>query len=211
MFPRLIFIAWSLLAITGYSVNAETKVPHNLNSSLETSINNQKNINITAESKGNSKTQRISVGSGTVNQNYMTLTPTQEVNQLGNPLYELRLFAKGELVASFKTVSGRAYTQAKERHRSGTEAPLPDGRYKVATKTTRGTIAEAGSQFLPIQPMFKTGRTALGIHIDPSFNKNNGEDGTSGCIGMTTSEQLSQLLDYVRTYKPKFLEVRIKA
>ncbi|MBW4643907.1 MAG: L,D-transpeptidase [Goleter apudmare HA4340-LM2] len=141
---------------------------------------------------------------------YMTLIPTGRTNVLNNPLYELRLYTNGQLVDRFITVSGRAYTQTRNRHQSGTEAPLPDGRYKVATAATRGTIAEAGDRFLPIQPLFQTGRTFLGFHVDPSFEKNNGEDGTSGCIGLVSRGDLDRLLSFVRTYRPQFIDVQIQ-
>jgi hypothetical protein len=157
-------------------------------------------------------TQSISVGTykpSTLG-SYMTLTPTGRTNALNNPLYELRVYTKGQLVDSFITVSGRAYTQSRNRHQSGTEAPLPDGRYTVAKSATRGTIAEAGDRFLPIQPLFRTGRTFLGFHVDPSFEKNNGEDGTSGCIGLVSRGDLDRLLSFVRTHRPQFLDVRIQ-
>ncbi|OKH52477.1 hypothetical protein NIES2101_14750 [Calothrix sp. HK-06] len=160
--------------------------------------------------KGNNKSQKISTGPAfAANGNYMTLTRTEATNNLGNPIYTLTLYANGQQVDVFKTVSGRAHTQNKDRNRSGTEAPLPNGEYRVATSTKRGTIAEAGKLFLPIYPNFRTGRTALGIHVDPSFEQNNGEDGTSGCIGLTSQEDLSKVLEYVRTYRPKLLEVNI--
>ncbi len=141
--------------------------------------------------------------------NFMTLTPTPQTNTLNNPIYKLRLYADGKLVDSFITVSGRTFTQAKNRHKSGTQAPLPDGKYTVANSTIPGAIAEAGEHFLPIQPQFKTGRSDLGFHVDPSFEKSNGEDGTAGCIGLTSREDLDKLLAFVEKYQPEFLDVKI--
>ncbi|WP_238178369.1 L,D-transpeptidase [Calothrix sp. 336/3] len=141
----------------------------------------------------------------------MILSPTEYYNSQRNPLYKLRLFVNGQEVYSFMTVSGRAHTQTKDRNRSGTEAPLPNGEYRVAKSTTRGTIAEAGDRFLPLTPKFETGRTALGIHYDPSYEKNNGEDGTSGCIGLKNRKELSQLLKYVKMYKLNTLYVEIQS
>jgi hypothetical protein len=141
---------------------------------------------------------------------YMTLTPTGQTNALGNPIYELRLYVNGNSVGTYNTVAGRAYTQNRNRHQAGTEAPLPDGRYQVARTSVAGTIPEAGHRFLAIQPSFRTGRSALGIHYDPSFEKNNGEDGTSGCIGLTNRLELDEVLNYVRTYRPQYLEVKIQ-
>ncbi len=141
--------------------------------------------------------------------NFMTLTPTGQTNTLNNPIYKLSLYADGKLVDSFITVSGRTFTQVKNRHQSGTQAPLPDGKYTVASSTIPGAIAEAGEHFLPIQATFKTGRSDLGFHVDPSFEKSNGEDGTAGCIGLTTKEDLDKLLSFVDTYKPEFIDVQI--
>jgi len=157
--------------------------------------------------KGNERKNSIALS----NQgSYMTLTPTGRTNALGNPLYELRLYANGQSKGTYTTVSGRAYTQNRNRHQAGTEAPLPNGNYKVARTSVAGTIAEAGDRFLAIHPLFKTGRSALGIHYDPSFEKNNGEDGTSGCIGLTNRVELEEVLNYVRIYQPQYLEVNIQ-
>ncbi|TRU22407.1 MAG: L,D-transpeptidase [Microcystis aeruginosa Ma_QC_B_20070730_S2] len=142
--------------------------------------------------------------------NYMTLTPTALTNKLGNPLYQLSLYGNGQLIAAYMTVAGRAHTQNYNRHQAGTEAPLPDGKYRVAREPVPGTIPEAGDRFLPIQPLFRTRRSALGIHYDPSFEKPNGEDGTSGCIALTNRADLDQVLNYVRTYRPQYLEVNIQ-
>jgi hypothetical protein len=142
--------------------------------------------------------------------NYMKLVPTGKKNALGNPLYKLIIYVQGREINSYDIVSGRATTQNKDRHRSGTEAPLPDGLYKVAKTYIHGSTPEVGDRFLPIWPLFKTGRTDLGIHYDPSFEKNNGEDGTSGCIGLTKRQDLDQVLEYIHTYKLNFLEVKIQ-
>lgn len=142
--------------------------------------------------------------------NYITLEPTGRTNALGNPLYQLRLYANGQPIGTYPAVSGRASTQNRNRNRAGTEAPLPDGNYKVSKTSIPGTIAEAGERFLPIQPLFQTGRSALGIHYDPSFEKANGEDGTSGCVALTNKRDLNQVLNYVRTYQPKYLKVNIQ-
>ncbi len=139
----------------------------------------------------------------------MTLTPTQQMNRLGNPIYQLHLYANGQLVGVYSAVTGTANTQDKNRHQGGSKAPLPNGRYRVASSPIPGTEPEVGSLFLPIEPEFATGRTALGIHYDPSFEQSNGEDGTQGCIALTDQNQLEQVLFYVQSYHPQYLEVKI--
>ncbi|MEO0687361.1 MAG: L,D-transpeptidase, partial [Cyanobacteria bacterium J06649_11] len=159
-----------------------------------------------------SQEQKVAVGNTNPfnhSGNFMTLTPTGESNTQNNPLYKLSLYTDGKLVDSFMTVSGRDFTQGRDRHQSGTEAPLPDGKYSVGTNAIPGAIAEAGDLFLPIQPKFQTGRSALGFHVDPSFEMDNGEDGTAGCIGLARREDLDKLLSFVAVHKPKFLDVRI--
>lgn len=211
-------LADKLASVAGEKINSSNTAKSlvsgekNHSASPESSISDvSDNIAIQVLSKGNKKSHKVSTELGYQrNSNYMTLTPTGQANSLGNPLYELRLFANGQLIGRYMTVSGRAYTQNRDRNRSGTEAPLPDGRYKVATATTRGSIPEAGDRFLPIQPLFSTGRSSLGIHYDPSFNQNNGEDGTSGCVALTNREDLSRVLEYVHTYRPQFLDVAIR-
>jgi hypothetical protein len=147
---------------------------------------------------------------GVAQGNYMTLTPTNTSNAVGNPIYELRLYSNGQLVGTYQTVTGRANSQNRNRHQAGTHAPLPDGQYQVANAEVAGTHPEVGGRFLPIQPLFPTGRSALGIHYDPSFQKSNGEDGTEGCIALTNKRDLDQVLQYVHTYRPQYLEVKIQ-
>jgi hypothetical protein len=142
--------------------------------------------------------------------NYMTLTPTENKNKLDNPLYKLDLCVNGKSVGTYKVVTGRSKTQNRDRNKAGTEAPLPDGSYRVASSTIPGTHPEVGGRFLPIQPLFSTGRSALGIHYDPSFEKNNGEDGTSGCIALTKKSDFDEVLEYIRTYQLQYLEVSIQ-
>jgi len=168
--------------------------------------------NIKPKPKLNSEDQKIAtVNTNPLNYfgNFMILRPTGQTNAQDNPIYKLNLYADGKLVDSFISVSGRTSTQARNRHQSGTEAPLPDGKYTVATSAIPGSIVEAGDHFLPIQPKFQTGRSALGFHVDPSFEKSNGEDGTAGCIGLTNKEDLDKLLSFVATHKPEFLDVKI--
>ncbi|WP_193196112.1 L,D-transpeptidase [Nostoc sp. MG11] len=189
-------------------INSNSGADNNDPLSIESSFKKAWSVDNDESNKGNFQSQKIStvpIRSNT----YMTLMPKGVLNALDNPIYELRLYANGELKGLYNTVSGRRYTQNRDRDSSGTEAPLPNGKYKVARTYIRGTIPEAGDRFLPIQPLFQTGRTALGIHYDPSFEKNNGEDGTSGCIGLTNKQDLNRVLEYVRTHQPQYLEVRI--
>ena len=142
---------------------------------------------------------------------YLRLTYKHKgrTNQLGNPVYTLEAFVNGRKYRSFKAVSGTSTTQQRNRNVPNTHAPLPDGLYKVSPVITRGTIPEVGRTFVPIYPLFPTGRSDIGIHLDPSYNKSNGSDGTSGCVGLTASADRDAFNSYVAKYHPGKLIVRI--
>jgi hypothetical protein len=136
-------------------------------------------------------------------------------NRFNNPIYKLTAYRNRNSNRTFRlnAVSGRAFTQQRNRYQSQTHAPLPDGSYSVATGTVNGTIPEVGGTMIPIFP--KPGfnprmrRMALGIHWDPSFNQNRQDDGTSGCIGLTNRSDYRRVRDFVLAYHPRSLEVRI--
>lgn len=141
--------------------------------------------------------------------------PSNAQNRFNNPIYKLTAYRDRTSDSSFQldAVTGRGFTQARNRYQSNTEAPLPDGSYSVAATVVKGTIREVGGTMVPIFP--KPGfnprmkRTALGIHWDPSFDKDNKEDGTSGCIGLTNKYDYHKVRDFVLKYRPRSLEVRI--
>ncbi len=136
-------------------------------------------------------------------------------NKFNNPVYKLTAYRDRTSNYSFQldAVTGRNFTQSRNRYQSNTEAPLPDGSYSVAARVVKGTIAEVGGTMVPIFP--KSGfdprmrRTALGIHWDPSFNKDAKEDGTSGCIGLTNQSSYYQVRNFILKYRPRSLEVQI--
>ena len=54
---------------------------------------------------------------------------TRSLPRTGDPIWSLRLETPGQPVHHLDAVSGRAHRQNADRHRSGTRAPLPAGRY----------------------------------------------------------------------------------
>ena len=54
---------------------------------------------------------------------------TRSLPRTGDPIWSLSLETPGQPVQHFDAVSGRAHRQNADRHRSGTRAPLPAGRY----------------------------------------------------------------------------------
>ena len=87
----------------------------------------------------------------------------------------------------------------------------------MSNALTQGMVAEVGKvdglsvrqPFLPISPMFSTGRSALGIHVDPSYNRDPQEDGTSGCIGLTNPADFKSLWSDLKRYQIRDLQVAI--
>lgn len=136
--------------------------------------------------------------------------PQKRTNQLGNPLYLLEVYLDGQVIYTLDAVTGRAYSQQRNRNVAGTEAPLPDGEYRISNRIVSGAISEVGGTFIAVYPRFRTGRSDLGIHYDPSFNQFNGEDGTSGCIGLTNKADRNLINQFVKNYYPQELIVDIE-
>ncbi len=145
--------------------------------------------------------------------NYIRLVrdPDKGTNNLGNPIYTLETYIDGELDRRFDAVSGTARSQKVDRNIGNNNAPLPDGTYNVSGWITPSNLREVDRTFISITPRFKTNRNDLGIHLDPSFNKPNGYDGTSGCIGLTTSADRDEINDFVTKYRPHRLLVKISS
>ncbi len=151
----------------------------------------------------------------------MMLVPTDRKNGLGNPIYSLQLYENGRLFRQFDTVSGRRNTQNADRLTSGTQAPLPDGEYSVGVPV-EGSNPEIGKSsdgkrwFIPTDlSNLEQGnggrpskRSALGIHLDPSFGLAQ-EDGTEGCVGLTNLRDWQEVLAWIKTKKPGVLKVNI--
>jgi hypothetical protein len=147
----------------------------------------------------------------------LILTPDSSnlQNRFNNPIYKLTAYRDktSNYLFQFDAVTGRGFTQHRNRYKSNTEAPLPDGSYAVVPRVVTGTIREVGGTMVPIFP--KPGfdprmrRTALGIHWDPSFDRDKKEDGTSGCIGLTHKNDYHQVRDFILKYRPRSLEVQI--
>jgi hypothetical protein len=145
--------------------------------------------------------------------NYLKLVRSYHLrtNDIGNPIYTLETYIDGRKIRSFNVVSGTANTQNIDRNTGNNFAPLPDGNYEVSDRVIPGMVFEVGETFIGIFPRFTTNRTGLGIHLDRSFNKRNGYDGTAGCIGITTLADRRAIDDFVTKYRPHSLFVSILA
>jgi len=117
----------------------------------------------------------------------------------GDPIWDLRLQIPGEPERHFEAVSGRADRQGANRDQLGSEAPLPVGRYTLGAVEPLGRRGprELGPIWISLEPRFPTGRRVLGIHLDPSADRN-WNSGTSGCIGLIRAGDMRSLAALVQ-------------
>jgi hypothetical protein len=180
-----------------------------------------KNIDATAETvskdsqrvRSSSRQNIAAISRPPLSGNYLRLVrdPSKGTNDVGNPLYTLEAYVRGEKYQTFTAVSGTVRSQNFNRNRGNNSAPLPDGSYDVSSQISSGQAYEVGRTFVAIYPKFQTGRTDLGIHLDRSFNQQNGFDGTAGCIGITTVAERDAINEFVAKYRPRNLFVKIES
>jgi hypothetical protein len=167
--------------------------------------------NSNSKSKYTPKPRIAAISTPPFSGNYLRLVrdPSKGTNDVGNPIYTLEAYVDGQKYRSFDVVSGTAKSQNADRHQGNNGAPLPDGSYEVSNRIIPGNTSEVGKTFIGIFPKFETGRNSLGIHLDRSFNKTNGYDGTAGCIGITTPADRDAINEFVVKYHPHNLSVNI--
>ena len=124
---------------------------------------------------------------------------SRQLSRTGDPIWNLRLESPGEPALNFEAVTGRAHRQDADRHIAGTRAPLPAGRYSLGPVEPLGPQdpSELGPIWIGIQPLFRTGRGHLGIHLDPSANRN-ANSGTLGCVGLIRRSDMLKLADLIQ-------------
>jgi hypothetical protein len=178
---------------------------------VATNFNSSTVVREGSRSKSSSRQRLAAVSPPPLSGNYLRLVrdPSKGTNDNGNPIYTLEAYIGGERYQRFSAVSGIASSQQFDRNVGNNHAPLPDGLYRVSDEIVPGAVPEVGRTFIGIYPQFQTNRSDLGIHVDPSFNKKNGSDGTSGCIGLTTTTDRDAINEFVAKYHPHNLYVSI--
>ncbi|BAZ40897.1 SH3 type 3 domain protein [Calothrix sp. NIES-4101] len=131
---------------------------------------------------------------------------TETIN--GLRIYQTRLIdGTGKVINTVRAVSGRANKQTPS-HIAGSQTPLPFGIYKfdfLGSVEFKG--GEFGGVWSPVTPIFKTGRSEIGVHYDPSALLNNADSGTAGCFATPTTKEKDIMTNFIRTYKPTHLIV----
>lgn len=130
-----------------------------------------------------------------------------------DPIWDLQLVTKeGVVLDNLSAVTGRASRQNHDRNTAGNKSPLPPGVYRIdRLGIERGPFSdpELGSGYwVPITPMFNTNRSDLGFHVDPSWGKQNGESGTSGCIGLQNTDATVKLVTWIKHFNISQLVVQ---
>lgn len=133
---------------------------------------------------------------------------SRQLSRTGDPIWSLRLESPGQPTLQFEAVTGRAHRQNADRHVSGTRAPLPAGRYSLGPVEPLGPQdpSELGPVWIGLEPLFQTGRGHLGIHLDPSANRN-ANSGTLGCVGLIDRSDMLKLADLVQRRNVRALVV----
>jgi lipoprotein-anchoring transpeptidase ErfK/SrfK len=126
------------------------------------------------------------------------------VDSTKDPIWLVQLVSNGQVVDQLDSLIGRYDRQKLNRHTAGNKSPLPLGSYKIDRQgIEKGPFPDpelGRGYWIPITPLFATGRSALGFHQDPSWGKKNGESGTSGCIGLQSPEATNRVVDWIRQY-----------
>ena len=138
---------------------------------------------------------------------------SQTIKATKDPIWTLQLISKdGTVLDSLQAVTGRASRQAANRHTAGTKAPLPAGTYRIdRAGIERGPFSDpelGRGYWIPITPLFATGRSDLGFHVDPSWGKLNRESGTSGCIGLENTDATVKLVTWIKHFNVSKLTVQ---
>jgi hypothetical protein len=218
-------IGWSAIMLSVYSFSvqahaADSSSPPLTNLTAQIHPNDRGNISDRAIAQARQNFQVVNHPRLSICPDFPCLIlsqdPSHSQNRFNNPTYKLTAYQDrtSDYLFQLDAVTGRGFTQARNRYQSNTEAPLPDGSYTVSARTVAGRTREVGGTMVPIFPKpgfdARMRRTALGIHWDPSFNRDKKEDGTSGCIALTTKGDYHRVRDFVLKYHPRSLEVRIE-
>ena len=133
---------------------------------------------------------------------------TRRLSRTADPIWVLSLNTPGKSTQSFEVVPGRAHRQNADRHRTGTRAPLPAGRYSLGPVEPLGPgdPMELGPIWIGIEPLFPTGRGHLGIHLDRSANRD-ANSGTLGCVGLINRADMFHLASLIEQRQVRELVV----
>ena len=118
-------------------------------------------------------------------------TQTKETIGGGLKVYRTQLIdPNGKVINTVRCVSGRVDKQTPVDV-AGSQSPIP---YGIFTFDKPGIVEAAGGEFggvwSPVTPTFRTNRSGMGVHYDPSAFKNNSQTGTAGCLATITFVQL---------------------
>lgn len=138
------------------------------------------------------------------------VTPSSETTALGERILNVDLMLDGQMVQRLQAISGKPDAQifrVGRDSRSGSAEPLPQGTYVIGAVDRGAGLSQAiGNTFIPITPLFQTSRRYLGIHRDADRDRKGGE-GTLGCIGLLSQQDIDAIANFVTVYHASKLVV----
>jgi hypothetical protein len=136
-------------------------------------------------------------------------TRTQDIIGGGLKVYKTELLnGNNQVIQTVRGISGRVGKQTPS-HVSGSATPLPFGIYTFdwPGSVDESASGEFGDAWSAVIPTFKTDRSGLGIHYDPSAFKQDANTGTSGCFATPTKGERDVMTQFIRAYKPAYFMV----
>lgn len=136
-------------------------------------------------------------------------TRTQDVIGGGLRVYRTELLdSSGKVIQTVRGISGRVGKQTPS-HVAGSATPLPFGIYTfdLPGSVDESAPGEFGGAWSAVTPTFKTERSGIGIHYDPSAFSQDANTGTSGCFATPTKDERDKMTKFIRAYKPIYFMV----
>ncbi|MBD3883298.1 SH3 domain-containing protein [Phormidium tenue FACHB-886] len=151
----------------------------------------------------------LAIDSSANNKARVIATRTRETIGGGLRVYQTELIdPTGVTLKKVRGISGRVGKQTPSDV-AGSATPLPFGVYTFDRPgSVEDVPGEFGNAWSAITPRFKTERSALGIHYDPSVFKQNANTGTAGCFATPTLEERNTMTAFIQTHKPTHFIVR---
>lgn len=135
-------------------------------------------------------------------------TDVKDVNGLEDLLVTV-FDESGKSLGQYKTNSGQSYAQDKfggaYSTRAGSMAPIEYGEYSIGAPMDGRDDPGMRSNFIPIDPKFKTDRAGIGFHLDGNRST---APGSAGCIVFKTEKDFNDFQNALKKSGAKSLDFR---
>ncbi|MBI4781063.1 MAG: SH3 domain-containing protein [Oscillatoriophycideae cyanobacterium NC_groundwater_1537_Pr4_S-0.65um_50_18] len=154
-------------------------------------------------------TQFLAPHSASVGKAKVVATRTPDTLGGGLRVYKTELLdPNNQVIQTVRGISGRVGKQTPS-HVAGSATPLPFGIYTfdLPGSVDESAAGEFGNAWSAVTPTFRTERSGLGIHYDPSALKQDANTGTAGCFATPTKAERDVMTKFIRAYKPLYFMV----